>query len=133
MTEDEEIYYLTEESPFFDLVLQKSHVNPPWQLNLPANWLPMLPNEVVPVVLKHGGKSWTVHYIPIRPRFDSKWKNFVVDNELKIGDACVFEFIDRSPKNPTFKVHILRDEWPPELKALVDTRGETSKSPIIVD
>ncbi|KAL3624572.1 hypothetical protein CASFOL_031240 [Castilleja foliolosa] len=134
MTEDDEIYYLTEVVPFFDIVLSKSHVNYPWQLSLPVTWASsMLPREAGPATLKHGGKNWTMQYIPTRTRFISKWKNFVIDNELKIGDACVFELIDPSPENLTFKVHILRDEWPPELKALDDTCGETSKSPIVID
>ncbi|GFP93914.1 B3 domain-containing protein os04g0386900 [Phtheirospermum japonicum] len=130
--EEDEIYYLTEKVPFFDVVLSKSHVN---QLNLPVSGVSLLPRTAVPVVLRHGGKNWTVQYNgdSLRPRFDCKWKYFVIDNKLKQGDACVFEAIDPSPKNLTFKVHILRGELPPEMLALVDIRGKTSESPIVID
>ncbi|GFP93915.1 B3 domain-containing protein os04g0386900 [Phtheirospermum japonicum] len=130
--EEDQIYYLTEKVPFFDVVLSKSHVYVPWQLKLPAFAYPMLPRTVVPVVLRHGGKNWTMRYIgdAARPRFDAKWKDFAIDNKLKPGDACVFEVIDPSCENLVIKVHILRGDLPPKLEALVDTRGPKSSDVI---
>ncbi|KAL6513500.1 hypothetical protein OROGR_020986 [Orobanche gracilis] len=92
---------------------------------LPVSVHKMLPCAAVPVVLRYGGKNWTVCYTgdSKRPRFDSKWKNFVIDNHLKYGDACVFELTDPSRTKPVFKVHILRADLPPELLELVDIRG----------
>ncbi|KAL6565767.1 hypothetical protein OROHE_004822 [Orobanche hederae] len=118
------LYYLSEKAPFFDVILAKSHVNPGTSLILPVTVHKMLPCAVVPVVLRYGGKNWTVSYTgdSSRPRFGSKWKNFVIDNRLKCGDACVFELTDPSRTKPVFKVHILRADLPPELMELVDIR-----------
>lgn len=94
----------------------------------------MLPQATGPVVLTYGGKTWTMSYSgdSNRPRFDSGWKAFITDNDLKCGDACVFEKMESSNTN-TFKVHILRVGLPPELQELVDSRGSTAGTPIVLD
>ncbi|KAK6120760.1 hypothetical protein DH2020_045501 [Rehmannia glutinosa] len=119
--EEDEIYHLSEKSPFFD--------------SLPANVFSVLPRAIIPVVLRHGGKNWTVSYHgdSRRPRFGSKWKEFVIDNHLKSGDACVFELIEPVRIYPVLKVHILRGDLPPELLELMDTRGKTANAPIVID
>jgi hypothetical protein len=41
--------------------------------------------------------------------FDSNgWGNFVKDNNLKLGDACVFELMEHSKDKIVFQVQILR-------------------------
>lgn len=67
------------------------------------------------------------------PMFDSNWKAFVLENELKVGDTCVFELMECSRTNLRFKVHILRGDLPPELLTKVNSRGKTSDAPIVLD
>lgn len=98
--------------------------------------VPLLPHATVPVVLRHGGKNWNLSYIgdARNPRFDSKcWRTFVAENHLKFGDACVFELMETSRTSLTFKVHILRNHLPPELLAVIDSRGKTPETPIELD
>lgn len=42
---------------------------------------------------------------------------FAHGNELKIGDACVFELMECNSTNVRFKVYILRGDFTPELLA----------------
>lgn len=58
------------------------------------------------------GKVWTVRYrIRVRRRrVDAKvrgWRAFVVDNDLVVGDVCIFELI-RALKSVSFKITIFR-------------------------
>ncbi|KAI4385095.1 hypothetical protein MLD38_003156 [Melastoma candidum] len=57
------------------------------------------------------------------PRFRRGWTGFVADNNLRVGDACVFELIDIA--EAMFRVVIFHDKCtkPPERKPL---RRETS-------
>lgn len=95
----------------------------------------LLPRATVPVTLTYGGKDWHLSYRGdcVRPAFDSGWRGFVKDNDLKCEDACVFELVENSGKNLKFKLHILRGDLPPELVALANFRGTTSDSPIVLD
>ncbi|GFY90416.1 hypothetical protein Acr_07g0006130 [Actinidia rufa] len=56
----------------------------------------LLPCSRVPVVLTYCGKKWEMVYYEIatQKRFDRNWKNFAIDNDLKLGDACVFEIVE---------------------------------------
>ncbi|PIN25149.1 hypothetical protein CDL12_02091 [Handroanthus impetiginosus] len=132
-SDEDSIRYLTSET-FFDMVLAKSHVQQSFQLQLPARIVRELPKATVPVVLRYNCKNWNLSYIGNckAPRFDTGWRNFVNDNNLKSGDACVFELKECSPENIRFKVHILRGDLPPELAAAVETHG-TKDNPIDVD
>ncbi|PIN25148.1 hypothetical protein CDL12_02090 [Handroanthus impetiginosus] len=133
--EEDDISYLSGK-PFFDVVLGMSHVSPSYQLPIPARIVRELPQATVPVVLRYNCKNWNLSYMGncSSPRLDSKWKNFVNDNNLKIGDACVFELMENSSSNIRFKVHILRGDLPPELRAKVDGRGQaTENNPMQVD
>ncbi|KAG8363534.1 hypothetical protein BUALT_Bualt19G0032400 [Buddleja alternifolia] len=132
--EENHIYHLSDK-PFFDIVLVRSHVMPPYILCLPVNVIDMLPRATIPVVLRHKGKNWNMSYAgdSSRPRFGPKWRTFVTENNLKVGDACVFELMEPTNTNLKLRVLILRGDTPPELLALVDTRGKTSVTPIVVD
>ncbi|KAL7083489.1 hypothetical protein ACP275_14G166200 [Erythranthe tilingii] len=94
-----------------------------------------LPRATIPAVLRHGGKTWNVSYCgdAARPRFDYKWKAFVADNNLKIGYGCVFELMESDSKKAVFKVMIVRGDIPPELQALIDSRGKSEAAPIVID
>lgn len=66
-------------------------------------------------------------------KFDSGWRAFINDNNLKAGDACVFELIERSSKKLVFRVQILRGDIPPEFQGKVSSEGESSNTPIVIE
>lgn len=54
-------------------------------------------------------KSWMLGINKSQcPRFRRGWTGFVADNNLRVGDACVFELMDRSKAK--FRVVIFHDE-----------------------
>nr|XP_010910571.2 B3 domain-containing protein Os04g0386900 isoform X1 [Elaeis guineensis] len=101
--------------PYFACVMTKSQVQAPFQLTIPKNIWMLLPSACVPAVLSYRNKTWEMRYYGDRNlrRFDSGWKHFAVDNNLKIGDACVLELMD--DQHLKFQVQILRGDIPREI------------------
>ncbi|KAL7083487.1 hypothetical protein ACP275_14G166100 [Erythranthe tilingii] len=132
--DEDEIRYLSGK-PYFDVVLSKSHISPTFGLLFPASMIRELPRATVPAVLKNGGKTWNMSYCGggVRPKLDSRWKTFVADNNLKIGDGCVFELMESTGTNLVFKVMIVRGDIPTELQELIDSRGKSGNTPIVLD
>ncbi|KAB2595110.1 B3 domain-containing protein [Pyrus ussuriensis x Pyrus communis] len=111
------------------------HINPTIELQgdefwphsffevIPAKFQPTLPSCSIPTVLTFGDKNWEMTYTggSIQRKFDINWRQFVNDNNLKVGDACVFELL----------VQILRGDIPSEL--LGNLKGDTVDAPIIID
>jgi hypothetical protein len=61
--------------------------------------------------------------------FDSNgWGNFVKDNNLKLGDACVFELMEHSKDKIVFEVQILRGNSPFEFSGI----GDSEEEPIVL-
>ncbi|XP_026428234.1 B3 domain-containing transcription factor VRN1-like [Papaver somniferum] len=59
------------------------------------------------------GRTWNVRYVsrsPTDKRLSHGWCKFVADNDLKEGNVCVFELIDR--KKIEMIVHIFRQHKP---------------------
>ncbi|XP_052194685.1 B3 domain-containing protein Os04g0386900-like isoform X2 [Diospyros lotus] len=102
--------------PYFSVVIAKTHIKPAYHLYLPNKMLPYLPPNPAPVVLTFRGKSWEMEYNADRNNkaFDSKWRKFANDNDLKLGDACIFELMESNPALK-FRVQILRGDFPAEL------------------
>lgn len=101
---------------------------------LPSKAHQLLPCAMVSLVLTHGGKKWEMVYHGDncgQKRFDTKWRNFVIDNDLKVGDACLFEIVESDIRMVHIAVHILRGDVPTEL--LEKVNGETSDTPIVID
>nr|POF13408.1 b3 domain-containing protein [Quercus suber] len=92
----------------------------PWRLKgVPAKLHSIIPSLVVPTVLTYRGKNWEMSCNGTQrthKKFDSGWRAFINDNNLKAGDACVFELIERSSKKLVFRVQILRGDIPPEFQ-----------------
>ncbi|KAK3015425.1 hypothetical protein RJ639_006543 [Escallonia herrerae] len=134
ISEDDEFWPLSGK-PYFDVVLTKSHVKPGYHLVFPAKMTPVLPSTTVPAVVTYRGKTWETIFYGDRAskRFDVSWKNFVNDNDLKVGDALVFELVDSSTTLVKFRVQILRGDFPSELLEKVNESGETSDNPIVIE
>ncbi|KNA04030.1 hypothetical protein SOVF_203370, partial [Spinacia oleracea] len=101
--------------PFCHVVLKKSHVGDAHsvcQLKLPAHFSRVLPNKRVPIILTRGERSWETTYHGTHKKFDIRWKVFVKDNKLKVGDVCVFEAMECNDSALKFKVQVLRGDFP---------------------
>ncbi|KAI8545640.1 hypothetical protein RHMOL_Rhmol07G0055500 [Rhododendron molle] len=112
--------------PYFSVVLSQSQ-------SLPVKIGRALPSSSVPLILSCCGKNWDMVYLGERSqgKLNSGWKTFVHDNNLKVGDACVFELMESGSDVIRFRVQILRGDFPPELEERVN--GETSNTPIVLD
>ncbi|KAI0520291.1 hypothetical protein KFK09_007763 [Dendrobium nobile] len=99
-------------SPYFISIMAKSHVQLPYQLVVPTHFHKVLPLATVQGILQCRGNTWQIRYCgdsPLR-RFSCGWRKFVEDNELQVGDGCVFELVD--DKELTFRVQILDGQIP---------------------
>lgn len=131
--EAEDEFWPLSGKPYFGVIIGKTQIKPLYQLNVPAKMHRVLPHVVLPVVLNYCGKSWKMVYYGdnAHKRFDPRWKYFVIDNNLKVGDACVFELTECSNSKLKFRVQILRGDFPSEL--LTKAKGVTSNAPINID
>ncbi|KAL5055270.1 hypothetical protein RYX36_035952, partial [Vicia faba] len=129
--------------PYFHVVIAKSHVSPRNQLVPSGKMCQNLPFSEVPTVLNCRGKSWNMAYNGQKKykQFDTiGWRNFVKDNNLKVGDACVFELMENSEEKIVFEVQILRGKFPgtdeseedPIFLSKFSGTGE-SDSPYVID
>lgn len=133
LEEEEEIWALSDK-PNFSMLLTKTHVRPLCRLFVPTNMHRVLPSIAVPVILTYRGNNWETIYFGdhISKRFDTRWARFVNDNDLRVGDACVFEVMECSNTLVRFRVQILRGDFPPELLARVHN-GQTSDAAIVIE
>ncbi|KAG7993800.1 hypothetical protein I3843_01G024100 [Carya illinoinensis] len=93
------------ENPYFMVVMQPSYVQFGWCLNVPLKfaktYLDMTLGDVV--LRASDGRNWFVKYSA--GKFLC-WKEFSLDNNLKVGDVCAFELIKGI--KVSFKVVIFR-------------------------
>ncbi|XP_058225114.1 B3 domain-containing protein Os04g0386900-like isoform X2 [Rhododendron vialii] len=127
----EDEFWPLSEKPYFSIVLSQSQLN--GHLSLPVKIGRALPSSSVPLILSCCGKNWDMVYLGERSqgKLNSGWKTFARDNNLKVGDACVFELMESGSDVIRFRVQILRGDFPPELEERVN--GETSYTPIVLD
>ncbi|XP_058730598.1 B3 domain-containing protein Os04g0386900-like [Vicia villosa] len=130
--------------PYFHVVIAKSHVSPRNVMVPSGKMCQKLPYDAtIPTVLNCRGKSWDMTYNGQNKfkQFDTTgWRNFVKDNNLKIGDACVFELMENSEEKIVFEVQILRGGFPgideceeePIFRSKLSGTGE-SDSPYVIE
>lgn len=100
----------------------------------PAKLHPDLPAKTVPAVVTCRGKAWDMMFLggSTKRRLDTQsWKKFASENNLKVGDALFWEVMENGDEKVTFKVQIIRGDFPSELEARVN--GKTKDTPIIID
>ncbi|RZC74098.1 hypothetical protein C5167_049573 [Papaver somniferum] len=126
--EQDEPYFLTDK-PYFHCILAKTQL---FNMGIPKSVSQLLPEEEVPVVLSYQNKTWRMKFCGNRSvkRFDPSWKYFVQDNNLKVGDGCVFELTAHSNECIKFRVQILDGDIPCEFLDRVE--GETINHPIVI-
>ncbi|WJX75919.1 hypothetical protein P8452_59402 [Trifolium repens] len=117
--------------PYFHVIISKSHLRPRYAVGPSSNICSTLPFVAVPTILNCRGKSWEMIYNGQKQgqnrckQFDTNgWGNFVKDNNLKFGDACVFELMENSKDKIVFEVQILRGNPPFELSGIGESREE---------
>ncbi|KAI4310383.1 hypothetical protein MLD38_035365 [Melastoma candidum] len=104
------------EGPSFFVIVQPTLVHPNFLLRLPKKFSSMfssklgLSGEMRLMVSRHR-RIWTVSYVNhgyccIRT---PGWKEFVVDNDLEVGDVCVFELLT-GQIGITFRVTIFHSQ-----------------------
>ncbi|TVU13021.1 hypothetical protein EJB05_46690, partial [Eragrostis curvula] len=132
--DDWEITPVSGGHPFFTTVFSRSQVQKPFQLAIPTRFHRHLPEARVPAVLLCRGQSWPTSYcgdLKVK-KLDAAWRGFAVDNQLRIGDAGVFELVDAETegdkKTVVFRVQVLRGDLPEELTS----KGATSDEPLVI-
>lgn len=90
----------TSSFPNFTTVMKKFNISGSYTLNIPYQFATAhLPKCKVKVVLHNGrGESWTINSVPtIRVQtshtFCGGWLSFVRDNNIGLGDICIFELV----------------------------------------
>ncbi|KAL5547268.1 hypothetical protein UlMin_006955 [Ulmus minor] len=91
------------EKPFFAVSMYPSHIRGTCRLHMPYKFAKTYinKNESEIILRVSNGGSWSVHYITRERPFGSPvaelcdgWKKFVQDNNLEVGDVCIFELIN---------------------------------------
>ncbi|KAL5057718.1 hypothetical protein RYX36_029322, partial [Vicia faba] len=107
-------------NPSFVVVMYASYVEHHFALNIPSEFgrrhfdLDKKKGDIYFQVLDND-RVWSAKY-SIKKRLGTtqtkfklsrKWRDFVEDNNLKVGDVCKFELIHST--NMTFQVHIFKE------------------------
>uniref|UniRef100_I1P630 TF-B3 domain-containing protein n=1 Tax=Oryza glaberrima TaxID=4538 RepID=I1P630_ORYGL len=122
--------------PYFTCIMCKSHVQPPFQVVVPRSFAPLLPSRTTPATLSWRGRSWGMRFTGGRliQRLEAGWRGFAVDNDLRLGDGCVFELLvggGGEQERVEFRVQVLRAEIPARIRGRAG--GYTSATPIVID
>ncbi|PVH48545.1 hypothetical protein PAHAL_4G353300 [Panicum hallii] len=136
--DDWEVTPLSGDHPFFTTVMSKSQVQKQFQLVIPARLHRHLPEARVPAVLLCRGRSWAASYCGDLKckKIDAAWRDFALDNALRVGDACVFELTAAAAGSTgsegdgevVFRVQVLRGGLPEE----ITSKGATSDEPLVI-
>ncbi|XP_039012466.1 putative B3 domain-containing protein Os03g0621600 [Hibiscus syriacus] len=118
------------ENPFFVIVLQPSYVNSN-RVCIPTNfarqYLSKMHNEVI--LLLSNGKSWPVICSQYRTgpkphvKFGTGWRKFSVDNNLEVGDACVFELVEGAESSMNITIYKMHADQDANLGSSMDDRS----------
>ncbi|GFP80960.1 cytochrome p450 82c4 [Phtheirospermum japonicum] len=95
-------HHNTPKNPFFISLLQQSYVSGGFILNVPVSFarrnIPCVGS--ISIIMVMHGKKWCIRCLVGKnhTKLSVGWKDFVKDNGLKVGDACVFEVTNKSSK-----------------------------------
>lgn len=101
--------YFVSSYPHFVRVMKKFNIGGSYTLKIPYQFsMEHLPNSKTEIVLRNlNGKCWTVNSIPTLKvqtlhTFCGGWMAFVRDNDIQMGDICIFELVGKCE----MRVHI---------------------------
>lgn len=101
------------ENPFFKVVMQPAYINPKHRVYIPYKFAETYLNGNKGQVSLQvpDGRTWTLKFsVDVmgsgqhKAQFHNNWADFAQDNNLEVGDVCVFELIDC--QKGSFKVSI---------------------------
>uniref|UniRef100_A0ACD5X9M8 Uncharacterized protein n=1 Tax=Avena sativa TaxID=4498 RepID=A0ACD5X9M8_AVESA len=108
----EKVQSMHADFPIFVAVMCKINVVSSFILTVPDCYAQKYLGDEQSVLLQRGGETWKVTFCGRQReslndrRFESRWQKFVQDNNLKMGDICLFERL--SNQRCTMKVQIIR-------------------------
>ncbi|KAK8944270.1 B3 domain-containing protein [Platanthera zijinensis] len=96
-------------NPYFVKVLPAGSVLKKYSLTIPQNFVVScrLFNQQKIILQTPRKKEWVANYSRQKLAWVLSWRDFVKDNGLKVGDACVFE-LTSYPKQMVMMVYIFR-------------------------
>ncbi|OMO85796.1 hypothetical protein COLO4_21442 [Corchorus olitorius] len=91
-------------NPHFTRCMNDEDMSRPLILRFPNRVADFLPQDRMKYVLSVGGRTWDVIFINSKHGglFCGGWKDFVVDNDVKIMDTLVFELLQDDQIKPLF-------------------------------
>ncbi|KAI0500331.1 hypothetical protein KFK09_018543 [Dendrobium nobile] len=100
--------------PYFTSIVSERHIRD-FILKFPSSFHHFLPSSSTLVVLYCRSNEWVVKCCVYdhKKQLENGWEKFAVDNNLRIGDGCVFELMNFKESYPLkFKVQILDGQIP---------------------
>ncbi|KAL8229348.1 hypothetical protein R6Q57_014248 [Mikania cordata] len=119
--------------PYFYAVIDKlKHYQP----IIPQEPSERLPTTTISAKIVYRGKVWDLLYLggEVTKRLGMEsWGKFMTENNITVGNACVFELMEGSSKSRVivFKVQVLKDDLPLEL--VEKAEGFCKNNPIDLD
>lgn len=109
----EKVQSIYKDIPIFVAVMCKINVVSAFILTVPNCYALKYLGDEQSVLLQHRDETWKVRFCGNQEslsdrRFESGWQKFVEDNNLKMGDICLFERL--SNQRCTLKVHIIHED-----------------------
>ncbi|CAH9102213.1 unnamed protein product [Cuscuta epithymum] len=83
-------------NPFYISVMHRSYVSYPYTLSIPLSFVKdLFTSRYNDLLLISSGRSWSAKCtVGTSPNVKmSGWKDFVLDNKLKMGDVCILEVL----------------------------------------
>ncbi|XP_020577614.1 B3 domain-containing protein Os04g0386900-like [Phalaenopsis equestris] len=121
-----------EGKPYFTAIMGTASVCRSFLVKIPKSFSEFLPSSSAWIILCCREKEWAAKCrVSQSAKFINEgWKQFVLDNNLKIGDGCVFELMNI--KELRFRVQILSGELPVSPTTDIFTRGNSIDTPILI-
>lgn len=97
-----------------------------------------LPAARISAKITYRGKVWSLPYLGNQGvsncRLENQaWAKFAIENNLEVGNVCVFELTEGGPSSTSikFKLQVFKDEFPTELSE--KAKGCNANNPISID
>ncbi|XP_037419001.1 putative B3 domain-containing protein Os08g0325100 [Triticum dicoccoides] len=106
---DQKVEHIPSDNPTFVAMMSKCNVTGTFTLSVPKQYVKRHVGDTERnICLQCLGKRWEVQFggRPEEKRIISGWRRFVKDNDVEMGDICIFELLKKC-KTCTMEVHII--------------------------
>ncbi|KAM0884041.1 hypothetical protein ACQ4PT_031272 [Festuca glaucescens] len=106
---DEKVQSIHSDNPKFVAVMRNFNVTGPFTLTFSKQYVKTyVGDKERNICLQRLNKRWKVHFggSPILKRIESGWRKFVQENDVEVGDICIFELL-KIYELCTMEVHII--------------------------